>query len=232
MNQNKVDRIIRRVNKLLALAEDNSSVEESQTAFLQAQQMMVKYGVDPSDLDISEESKRVLEKSGSDYKRLFWWERRLASIVAKNFRCKNYINNKYIEGKKQVQRRIMFMGRDEDVKLAREMYKLAKEATLFYTKRYMQQNDLKGSSVKNDYILGFVDGLEEKFEDQINSQSQEWGLVLVVPKDVEERYKKEVTGTLYHKIPDVNSDEHYSEGYEDGNAIDYTKSTVKGGEAI
>lgn len=232
MNQNKVDRIIRRVNKLLALAEDNSSVEESQTAFLQAQQMMVKYGVDPSDLDISEESKRVLEKSGSDYKRLFWWERRLASIVAKNFRCKNYINNKYIEGKKQVQRRIMFMGRDEDVNLAREMYKLAREATLFYTKCYMQQNDLKESSVKNDYILGFVDGLEEKFEDQINSQSQEWGLVLVVPKDVEERYKKEVTGTLYHKIPDVNSDEHYSEGYEDGNAIDYTKSTVKGGEAI
>lgn|SRR5699024_1614555 len=232
MNQNKVDRIIRRVNKLLALAEDNSSVEESQTAFLQAQQMMVKYGVDPSDLDISEESKRVLEKSGSDYKRLFWWERRLASIVAKNFRCKNYINNKYIEGKKQVQRRIMFMGRDEDVNLAREMYKLAREATLFYTKCYMQQNDLKGSSVKNDYILGFVDGLEEKFEDQINSQSQEWGLVLVVPKNVEERYKKEVTGTLYHKIPDVNSDEHYSEGYEDGNAIDYTKSTVKGGEAI
>lgn len=232
MNQNKVDRIIRRVNKLLALAEDNSSVEESQTAFLQAQQMMVKYGVDPSDLDISEESIRVLDKSGSDYKRLFWWERRLASIVAKNFRCKNYINNKYIEGKKQVQRRIMFMGRDEDVKLAREMYKLAKEATLFYTKCYMQQNDLKGSSVKNDYILGFVDGLEEKFEDQINSRSQEWGLVLVVPKEVEERYKKEVTGTLYNKIPGVNSDEHYSEGYEDGNAIDYTKSTVKGGEAI
>lgn len=106
----KKDRIIRRVKNLLKVAEGEANMEESHTAFLQAQKMMVKYGVDPSDITDDEEIKEVLTKGASEYKRLYWWERRLAQIVAKNFRCKNYYNGKYIEVKSQIQRQIRFMG--------------------------------------------------------------------------------------------------------------------------
>lgn len=232
MTGNNNDRIIRRIKGLLELAEGEANMNESHSAFLQAQKMMVKYGVDPSELTDDEKVIEVLESSGTDFKRLYWYERELASIVAKNFRCKSYINNRYIEGKSQVQRQIMFMGAEQDVQLATEMYKLVTSAMEFYTQRYVKKNSLgvrsHTQSLKNDYMNGFIDGLERKFEEQI--QSQEWRLVLVVPKEVEERFDEVVTGKgLDYNIPQLESDETYQQGYKDGNAIDYQKETIDGG---
>lgn len=224
----KNDRILKIVKDLLALAEDDEKhVEESHNAFLKAQRLMVKYGIDPSEVTDQEATREILEQSGTDYKRLFWWERQLARIVARNFRCKNYLQWKKIEGKKQKQRRVMFMGQEGDVELASEMYKLVVDAALFYTKRYMNQFDLKGTAIKNDYLQGFVDGLEQKFAEQI--EQQEWGLVLVIPKEVEEKYAVKVTGKpIPLTLPDLslNAHEHYNTGYKDGNSIDYKKETI------
>lgn len=222
----KNDRILKIVKDLLALAEDDERhVEESHNAFLKAQRLMVKYGIDPSEVTDQAETREILEQSGTDYKRLFWWERELASIVARNFRCKHYYNGRYVEGKSQIQRRIMFMGQEGDVELASEMYKLVVDAALFYTKRYMNQFDLKGTAIKNDYLRGFVDGLERKFEEQI--EQQEWGLVLVIPKEVEEKYAVKVTGKgIPLTLPDLSSDEHYDKGFKDGKSIDYKKETI------
>ena len=207
--------------------DDEKHVEESHNAFLKAQRLMVKYGIDPSEVTDQEATREILEQSGTDYKRLFWWERQLARIVARNFRCKNYLQWKKIEGKKQKQRRVMFMGQEGDVELASEMYKLVVDAALFYTKRYMNQFDLKGTAIKNDYLQGFVDGLEQKFAEQI--EQQEWGLVLVIPKEVEEKYAVKVTGKpIPLTLPDLSLDahEHYNTGYKDGNSIDYKKETI------
>lgn len=231
MTENNNDRIIRRIKGLLELAEGEANVNESHSAFLQAQKMMVKYGVEPNELTEDKDVLEVLESSGTDYKRLYWYERELASIVAKNFRCKNWIRSRNIEGRTQIQRKIMFMGADQDVELATEMYKLVISAVEFYTQRYVKKNSLgvrsHTQSLKNDYINGFIDGLERKFEEQI--QSQEWGLVLVVPMEVEERFDEVVTGKgLDYNIPQLESDETYQQGYKDGNAIDYKKETIDG----
>lgn len=211
-------------------------MEESHTAFLQAQRMMIKYGVDPSEMTDDEEMKEVLTKAGSNYKRLFWWERQLAHIVAKNFRCKDYYNNMYFEGKSQIQRQIRFMGREEDVELANAMFSLVIDAIQFYTNRYIKANNISGSRAytmqeKNDYMKGFICGLEDKFEEQISTQ--EWGLVLVIPKEVEEKYEEIVTGkSLSLIIPETRSYESYRQGYEDGNAIDYKKETIDDKEFV
>jgi len=50
MTENNDDRIIRRIKRLLATAEGEANMNESHTAFLMAQEMMVKCGVDPSEL--------------------------------------------------------------------------------------------------------------------------------------------------------------------------------------
>lgn len=225
----KKDRIIRRVKSLLKVAEGEANMEESHTAFLQAQKMMVKYGVDPSDITDDEEIKEVLTKGASEYKRLYWWERRLAQIVAKNFRCKIYYSGRYIEGKSQIQRQIRFMGVEKDVELANAMFSLVVDAIQFYTNRYIKENGIgvlqHTNRLKNDYMLGFIDGLERKFEEQV--QEQEWGLVLVIPKEVEEKYEEIVTGKpIPMNVPDLESIKSYKKGYEHGSSIDYKKETI------
>lgn len=224
--------IINRIKKLLNLAEDKANMEESHSAFLMAQKLMVKYGVNPSEITEDEEVREVLRASGTQYKRLYWWERELSHIVAKNFRCKNYINSKREFGKVQVQRKIMFMGTKEDIELANAMYKLVINAILFYSNRYSKNHYVSGVrgytvQLKNDYMNGFIAGLEEKFEEQISNQ--EWGLVLVVPKEVEEEYKNTIFGNLSYTIPKTRAAEHYLQGYKDGKAIDYKKETVGNG---
>lgn len=224
------DRITRRIKALLSLAEDKSNVNESHLAFLQAQQMMIKYGVDPSELTDDDEVKEILEKSGTDYKRLYWYERKLANTVAKNFRCKNFIRWKHFKGKVQKQSRIEFMGLESDVELASAMYRLVISAIEFYAHKHIKENGLgvrhHTQSLKDDYMRGFIDGLERKFEEQIHSQ--EWGLILVIPKEVEERYSAEITekGRSY-SIPPVETQESYKQGYKEGNAIDYKKETIQ-----
>lgn len=227
--ENKNDRILRRIKGLLTLAEDESNVNESHSAFLMAQKLMIEYGVDANELTDDEEVIRVLEQSGTEYKRLFWYERELANIVARNFRCKDFIRNKHFEGKSQIQRKIMFMGSDEDVELASEMYKLVISAIEFYTHKYIKENGVgiryHTQSLKNDYMNGFISGLESKFEEQI--QTQEWGLVLAIPKEVEERFDEVVTGkSLGYNVPKLESQETYQQGYEDGYGIDYKKETL------
>lgn len=223
------DRIIRRIKRLLATAEGEANINESHTAFLLAQEMMVKYGVDPHELTEDEEILEVLEMQGTEYKRLYWYERKLAGIVSRNFRCKYYYRSKHVEGKLQIQRRIVFMGTEQDVELATAMYRLVVSAIEYYTQRYVKVNGIgirsHTQSLKNDYMSGFISGLDKKFEEQI--QTQEWGLVLVIPKEVEEKYDEIVTGKgIPMTIPQVESQESYRQGYEDGHSIDYKKETI------
>src|SRR5699024_12170513 len=71
-------------------------------------------------------------------------------------------------------------------------------------------------------IVSFIDGLERKFEEQV--QEQEWGLVLVIPKEVEEKYEEIVTGKpIPMNVPDLESIKSYKKGYEHGSSIDYKK---------
>lgn len=76
----KNDKVIRKVKGLLALAENNSNMEESQSAFLQAQKMIVKYGINPNDVE-NKQMKDVLTGSVTSYKKLWWWERSLAPVI-------------------------------------------------------------------------------------------------------------------------------------------------------
>src|SRR5699024_4498679 len=139
------------------------------------------------------------------------------NIVARNFRCKNFLRWKHFKGKVQKQFRIEFMGLESDVELASEMYRLAISAIEFFTHKHIKEYGLgirhHTQSLKDDYMRGFIDGLERKFEEQI--QSQEWGLVLAIPKEVEEKYDVVVTGKgRTYRIPPIETQESYQQGYE------------------
>ncbi|MBU5267877.1 hypothetical protein KQI21_13855 [Virgibacillus proomii] len=115
---------------------------------------------------------------------------------------------------------------------------MAYEVITFYTKEYVEtyysnnnifRSKQVTSTVKNSYMKGFLTGLQQKFEEQINEMRQENALMVLVPVEVQEKYDEMFEGTkpLLHHIPTVKEYTAYTQGYEDGSKIDYTKSTIE-----
>lgn len=81
--------------------------------------------------------------------------------------------------------------------------------------------------VKNSYMRGFLSGLEAKFEEQFTQLKQEYGLMVLIPKEVEEELSNITTGKpLTLKLPPIEEMLVYEKGFIDGKKIDYTRSTI------
>lgn len=169
------------------------------------------------------------------HKRLYWWEKSLASIIASNFRVEMYYERKDINNRKQSTTAIKFFGYKDDVDLAVDVYNLAYDAISLYTKRFV--NDFyKGrprthsvtNEVKNSYIQGFLAGLRNKFKEQVSVLRKEYEVMVMTPKEVKEQFEvmtSEWKETTYSR-PDIQNDIAYCNGYNDGKRIDYTQSTI------
>lgn len=220
----KKDSIIEKVKRALALAKDNPNDSEGQTALTLAQRLMVKHDISMSEVSFnSNNGKNVMKKDVTEHKRLRWWERQLASIISENFRC-YYWWHTYSGGSV-----ITFMGLEEDVELAKEVYSLSCEAVKYYSKRFIKENNLSGSvgktlQYKNDYIRGFLSGLSEKFEDQV--RQNDWGLVLVKDALVVQTYEESPAEEVEINVPELESMFAMTKGYEDGKTIDHTRKKI------
>ena len=80
MNPN--DKILDKIRNLLELAEDGNQDEESQTALLMAQKLMLKHKISQQELDAATSLDAIVTRSLSVYKTLFWWEKILARTIA------------------------------------------------------------------------------------------------------------------------------------------------------
>lgn len=231
-------KIIKKVKGLLALANDTPNDEESQAAFLLAQKLMIKHNVRQDEVDqlVASPVDQINGVPVTSYKTLYWWEKKLAEIISKNFRVKYYVTLSYKETI-NVRKRIMFYGLDSDLELAREMYILAYEVLLFHSKRYIEasyhasgerRQRYLTESIKISYISGFLSGLEERFAQQVAALRKEYSLMVLIPKEVQEAYAEfsiDFVSHPYH-MPNASIDAAYSQGAKDGQAVDFTHSTV------
>ena len=72
-----------------------------------------------------------------------------------------------------------------------------------------------------------MDLLKDKFEEQIEKMKTTGNaLMVLVPKEVEEKFEKTVTGKSSFTIPPIEEVSAYQKGYEQGNRIDYTRTTI------
>ncbi|GIN71271.1 hypothetical protein J14TS2_17460 [Bacillus sp. J14TS2] len=239
--ENRNDAIINKIKGLLAIASDQQNDEESQSAFIMAQKLMIKYDISSGEIEEDKESDSVLEGKVTVYKTLYWWERKLARIISENFRVRFFYNNKVLKGESKTKRAITFLGYEKDVQLAKEMYVLAYDVITFYSKVFIENHYKKSSDyrsrrntakLKNSYMRGFLYGLDEKFASQLEEMQQEYGLMVLLPKEVKGTYDEMFKGKkgLSFNIPPIEEIEAYQEGYQDGNRVDYTKSTL--GEGV
>ncbi|GLI90623.1 DUF2786 domain-containing protein [Bacillus subtilis] len=239
MIKSRNEAIIKKVKGLLAIANDNKNDEESQSAFLLAQKLMIKHDISVSEVENRNEKADIINGQATAYKRLYWWETRLAGIIASNFRVQHYYNNRVLKGEKRRKSCVIFFGFENDVQLAKEMFVLAYDAILLYAERYVDQYYEKNQitnrfnnltrSIKNSYMKGFLDGLQDKFKEQLSQLKAEHGLMVIKPYEVEKAYE-ELSKTFGKprkiNIPNISDMIAYQEGHKDGNSIDYTKSTI------
>lgn len=237
---NKNEKIIAKVKDLLRLANDNQSDDEGQTALVMARKLMVKHKIEEDMLE--EEDKSVSKIVVLDYKKVFWWEKYLLVIVAKNFRSESLISSGYTSGSKIRKSKLILFGLKEDIELGKEIYTLSRESMLYYTKIYMQKMSglslvdkgfCTNAQLKTSYIKGFLYGLEQKFSEENDNMSAEYGerfdLAIQTPTVVVEEFKSYTQdfGTYKNKIPENFNVSAFESGKNQASNVDINGQKIE-----
>lgn len=183
-NQFDKEKMLSKIEKLLKLSGNNPNANEAEAAFLKAQELMLAYKIEMHELDGDKKSELKIVKLRCEQAANTPWARALVKIFAENFGCMVYYNS---FGKSHYP---VYFGNEEDAHVCRELYDYAvvwlnKSACNYATKKRNTEGMVKG--VKQDYILGFLKGLGDKYKEQVESNSQ-YALIIVVPKEVKSEY--------------------------------------------
>lgn len=209
MNNKRKDKI----QRLLALANDAND-EESMSALAKAQELMLEYKISENDIFTykQQQSTEVVNTTiiyeGKPQK----WMYRLARIIATNFRVKFYYES-------STPIRLKLTGLTSDIQIAEITFQYASGSIAYCAKNYMQRPEIKRKrkrkwQLKQDYIQGYLIGLDSIFRKQVLTNGYE--LALQLPKVVETHIEDLglVTGKdTSHKVKDI---EAYNSGYQEG----------------
>ena len=212
MNPN--DKILDKIRNLLELAEDGNQDEESQTALLMAQKLMLKHKISQHELDAATSLDVIVTRSLSVYKTLFWWEKLLARTIADNFRIMLYVQSTRLPHQSKTQRKIVYMGYQSDVDLAYHVFQLATKAMKYHAGQHLKlvSQDLTSSqkqSQRRAYYQGFMVAEEAGYS-----------LVIQVPEEVREAFRAQVQGHIVFKQPHVTEEGlAYESGYQQAKSM-------------
>ena len=207
--------IIRKIKSLLATAADHKADAESHSALLLARKWMLKYQIQKSDL----EDESIHSLLVGNFETGDWWKEVLAAIIAENFRVRAYYCDP--SGQKETVQ-LYFYGLQKDLNYAKKIFELACDSLCFFLQDYqntiqtLSPSDYLQSS--NDYLSGFLGGLQEKFKHQhqltVAKASTELALVVSVPPLVEKHFVVEIQQQAILKLPKIENRKTYSRGYE------------------
>lgn len=223
--------IILKIQKLLALSK-SSNKNEAQNAMLKAQKLLIKYKLSLQEVERYSKENIKIEAFKTEQKfRGKSWKGNLAQVIADNLGCFIYYNT----GNYKVHR-VCFYGKEEDVIIANIMFEYAVkwinlEGNKLIKKMKQDKRRKYFDGIKNDYALGFIFGLEERFRSQIK-ENKEWGLVIQKEQVVIDSYTNFSSG--FGKIS-VNEkfDRHlkaYKQGEEDGRKFNISDKIENEGE--
>jgi hypothetical protein len=230
----KKESLLEKIKKLLNMANDGrGNTNESQAALLKAQKLMAENGISHTDIQMGINSEiEVTDSSIMGFKNLVWWHRSLGKIICDNFKCFCYINQRR-NGYNELLKSVNFVGFDEDVIVAKEIFYYAIMMIEYHTEIYiinfkLSNMDVKNSkSIQNSFIQGYLRGLINKFDEQKEQNKKEWGLVLVRDKKVDD-----YTNNLNLKKSDMkirtNKDmAHYKKGFDEGKKFNIIKGVLE-----
>jgi hypothetical protein len=216
-------KIIEKVKKLLALSE-SSNENEAQLAMMKAQEILAKYKLSLREVKEFKKINSKIIKSVSDVTfRRSKWKAELADVIANNFGC-------YIYFKTRRTHKIVFLGREEDAAVCNIMLEYAIdsiESTMKAIKYSYRRNGMSTKGITNDYAMGFIEGLNYRFEKQ-KENNEEWGLVLMKDVDVIETYNNMDFRKTVNCDVDFEYSEVYDQGIEDGKKFSISDKVEQG----
>ncbi|EGS26876.1 DUF2786 domain-containing protein [Streptococcus agalactiae] len=179
------EKIIEKVKNLLELAYDSPNDEEGQTALLMAQKLMVKHNLSLHDVNAQKKNDNIGETVGHWAYRMPWWKEKLAAILGENFRCQTIRRRKSQEGITQ----IIFFGYEADAELCTKVYEGAILYLEYRIKRlFPTVTKARWKDYKKSYLVGFLDGLDDRFKTQVQSL-EAFALMVQVPAQVLEEQR-------------------------------------------
>lgn len=202
----KREKMIEKIKKMMALAENNPSEEEALAAALQAHKLMMKYNIHEDEVTLEEVKEDIVsvfsqQKHNSHLKA---WRKQLGAVVASAFRCKCYVSGQDV----------VFRGYKEDAQVALEVYlmlytvgnKVSRDA-----KNEQIENTGTGKGAYNSVAVGFLHGVKSAFDQQCTA------LMIVTPKEVEEDWNIFSMNFIHKKQGVVRVDKKlYEKGYAEG----------------
>ena len=186
------EKIIDRIRKLLALAT-SSNENEAQSAMLMAQKLMAQHNIEMSQVEDAPVDHEVVEEEADKKRHRTKWKRKLADVVAHNFKCDIFFrgNGSYAT---------IFVGKKESIEICKSVYNAAvlfidKEFSKYWNEEGKWLSGFDGTRIeralsdsivmKDSYARGFIHRLQERFEEQnVKAEQEGWGLVLVKDADV------------------------------------------------
>lgn len=212
--------LIRKIRALLALGQSPNQAEAF-SAITKARKLMADHNIAEVQLQSFADTNDI-QDNRLDLRIRGPWQRRLAGIIAQNFRCRIFFH-KIDQGVN-----VCFYGHRTDGEIASETFKFTLEALKAEATSYTKLNGVSG---KPDFILGFLNGLQEAFKDQNDAwvASNETALVVIskVPQEVQEAYQKRsrnFNGTINNSMTNVKGDtvaraSGYTSGYSHGSGL-------------
>lgn len=203
VEESKVEQIMEKVKKLLALSQSECNEHEAISASLMAQKLLAKYNIDIEEVT-GEPKEEEIEETLVDVGTGNSWKYALAFGIADNYCCKCYASGS---------EKFYFRGYRSDIMIARQvfayLFSVCKRLGKAYEREYRKNTVGSAEGVFNSYCAGFVQGVKSELAKQCRA------LALVTPKPVEEDWKG-----YSEKFKTMNASERLSmsdyEAYEKG----------------
>lgn len=230
-------KILEKVRKLLDTSVENgATAEESQSAVAMAQKLLAKHNLAMRDVHAfghGAGSVEVLMETVLSASRINWWEKAMARLVVDNFRCDVLVH------KQNGQRVLMFVGEPADIAVAERVLEYALAQMVHHAKVYRKKrlaeykeifgtgNGYDGNGVRNDFMHGYMTGLQAKLKEQVEA-NEELGLMVVKPDAVIKKVQ-EVAGGHESVRPRSRGDERArEEGYKHGKRFEAPVGSIEG----
>lgn len=200
-----MNKMLEKVQKLLALAGNNPSEQEAKAAAMKAQKLIAQYNLDLSALSSEEVIQYKLLKA--EHPNNNGYRGQLAAILAPNFRCKAiYLGTD-----------VHFFGREGDVDTCvgvfNYLYKTMRTNGC-RQERIARKEGRNAHGVANCYWAGFMRGLK----DELGAQSK--ALAIIVPEDVKDKFTEKFPRTGVNSRMGVKHTGYdkgaFDTGYTDG----------------
>lgn len=221
----KDQKIIDRVRKLLAMAEDSSSPHEAAIAATRASKLMQQHNLDSAAVRVKQGINRddmSQREAGLGYGRIPAWYSQLLIPVAELHDCHVRYVRRNGTGPNAIETAAEFLGVDSDPEVCTYVFDFLCQQMDFLSRRYKHENPDASRADTNDYRLGCAQGIVEVIKQMIaekNAAEQEVssGKELVVAK---RQLVAQAFNINYGKRRrKTRASTHRQQGYRDGQNV-------------